>query len=94
MIGRGEPGTSTADHLGGKVEIQTIDEIRIESREGISYENKRGFDQRFIFYEERENGRKINDNGFLQAKYLKACYQIIKEPNNWDLISKSKLFHN
>jgi DNA helicase-4 len=90
MIGRGEPGTSTADHLGGKVEIQTIDEIRIESREGISYENKRGFDQRFIFYEERENGRKINDNGFLQAKYLKACYQIIKEPNNWDLISKSK----
>lgn len=90
MFGQGEPGTATADHLGGKVETQTIDEIWIESREGISYENEREFDQRFIFYEHRENGRKINDNGFLQAKYLKACYQIIKEPNNWDLISKNK----
>ena len=90
MVAQGEPGIATAGHDRGKVEIQAIEEIRIESREGVSYEGERSFDQRFIFYEERENGRKINDNGYLQAKYLKACYQIIKEPCNWDLISESK----
>jgi superfamily I DNA/RNA helicase len=26
----------------------------------------------------------------LQAKYLKACYQIIKEPDNWNLILRNK----
>lgn len=67
-----------------KVEVQTIDEIKIEYREGPAFEEEKSSDQRFVFYEVRETGKKVNDNGFLQAKYLKACYQILKEPTIWE----------
>jgi DNA helicase IV len=88
MGGHGEQGTSSSDHIGGKVEIQSIDGIRIEYRDGAAFEEEKTSDQRFVFYEVRETGKKVNDNGFLQAKYLKACYQIIKEPENWECITR------
>lgn len=89
MSGQGKPGLADSNHMGGKVEIISIDDIRIECREDANFEEEKMSDQRFVFYEARENGKKVNDNGFLQAKYLKACYQIIKEPNNWECLTQT-----
>ena len=88
MIGNGEPGLASSIHNGGKVQVQCIDGVRIENRESISFEEQKNNDQRFVFYEVRESGKKVNDNGFLQAKYLKACCQIIKEQENWECLTQ------
>lgn len=88
MIGNGEPGSSSPNLTGGRVKVLSIDDIRIEYREGASYEEERTSDQRFVFYEDRVTGKKVNDNGFLQAKYLKACYQILKEPSVWQCLTQ------
>lgn len=88
MSGQGELGRALPENNGGKVLFRTIDNIMIEYREGDEHNQDRENDQRFIFYEKRENGNKVNDNGFLQAKYLKACYQIIVEKDNWKSLIK------
>ena len=90
MNNRGEPGMWRPENNGGNVSIKQIDKTWIEQREGDEYQADREADKRFRFLEKRENGVKENDNGRLQAKYLKACYEIIKDVENWNLITEAR----
>lgn len=89
----GMPGKPLGKNRGGSVEVQHIDDIWIESRTGEPYVDERKSDSRFVFYERRADGEKVNDNGFLQAKYLKACYQIITVPDNLEIVARSNHRH-
>ena len=89
MLGRGEPSRALPDHNGGSVVRQEIDDIRINSRKDEATQTDEAEDERYIFREVRAAGLKINDNGFLQAKYLKACHKILLEPENWNLLRRS-----
>lgn len=89
MQGFGKPGTALPEKQGGAVIQQSVNKVWVEWREGDTYAESRKKDDRFVFYEKRENGLKVNDNGFINARYLKACYQIITDKDNWEKIVKA-----
>lgn len=86
MQGFGKPGRPLPEKPGGAIIEQSINDVWIELREDDAYSENREEDNRFVFYETRESGLKVNDNGFINARYLKACYQIITEKDNWGKI--------
>jgi len=89
MQGFGKPGQSLPEKQGGAIIQQSVNKVWVEWREGDAYAESRKKDERFVFYEKRENGLKVNDNGFINARYLKACYQIITDKDNWEKIVKA-----
>ena len=89
MQGLGKPGMPLMEKQGGVITQQSVNDVWIEWREGESYSESRKDDDRFVFYEKRESGLKVNDNGFINARYLKACYQIITEKDNWQKITSA-----
>lgn len=89
MQGLGEPGQALPEKPGGVIIQQSVNDIWIEWREGNAFAENRQKDDRFVFYEKRESGMKVNDNGFVNARYLKACYQIITEKDNWQKIASA-----
>ena len=86
MRGFGSPGRALREKNGGEIITQSVNQIWIEWREGDGNLEARKKDDRFVFYEKRESGLRVNDNGFINARYLKACYQIITEKENWEKI--------
>ncbi len=70
MGGKGEPASFRPDNKGGEIIIDDISQVHIEHRSGKEHEKEKKLDEKFKFK---------NDNGFLKARYLKKCYEIIKE---------------
>jgi len=65
MIGLGKPSVGIKG--GGKVEVFNINDVKISLKQNT--------DGKFIF---RDSEGIIRDNSFMQAKYLKKCYEIIR----------------
>lgn len=76
-----------AEKTGGEISIIPIDKIYIDRKPD---ENDKPIDHRFIFYINKDDQDKINDVNFIQAKYLKKCYEILVEPENYELLTKEK----
>ena len=70
MEGRGEPASFRPDNKGGEIITDDISQVRIECRNSEEYKKEKNSDEKFRFK---------SDDGFLKAKYLKKCYEIIKE---------------
>jgi DNA helicase-4 len=90
MNGLGKKGESLPNKKGGEVKAYTIDQVWIERREEEEFKKNRKSDKKFIFLEQRADGPKMHDNGYLQAKYLKACYKIISAPRIFRLICEKR----
>ena len=89
MRDRGRPSIPLDNKQGGRIYKQFIDDVWIERREEKSLEEARKNDERFIFFANRDGIVKVADNGFVISRYLKACYQIIKEAGNWQRVTSS-----
>ena len=85
MENLGKTGMPAPGRTGGSVHICHVDDIRIETKDPEKQEE----DKRFLFYEQRAKGIKNNDNGFLQARYLKACYMILTQEDNYKLLRQA-----
>ena len=70
MEGRGEPASFRPDNKGGEIITDDISQVRIECRNSEEYKKEKNSDEKFRFK---------SDDGFLKARYLKKCYEIIKE---------------
>ncbi len=70
MKGRGEPASFQPDNKGGEKIIDDVSQVRIECRNDEEHKKEKISDEKFRFK---------SDNGFLKARYLKKCYEIIKE---------------
>jgi len=90
MRGKGRPAISLGDKQNGMLFKQCATDTWIECRDGEEFAAERKKDDRFVFYEQRENEKKVNDNGFITAKYLKTCYEIITAEENWQSIIAAK----
>jgi DNA helicase IV len=86
----GMPGKVLPGNNGGGIDAYQIDQVWIERREDDEFADQRNQDDRFVFTEARAESEKIIDNGYLQAKYLKACNQIITLPENLQLIAEKR----
>ena len=83
MTDFGKPSVSLPDKTGGEVFCESIDEVRIELRGDPQYSEEKAKDDQFVFYSISKSGsRFVNDNGYITAKYLKRCYEIITHPDN------------
>ncbi len=90
MHGKGDPGMPLPENQGGIVYKRQVNEIWIECREDYTHAEERKSDSRFVFYETRNGEIRVNDNGYITARYLKACYQIITETENWQRVIHSE----
>lgn len=82
MYGLGEPGTALLQNQGGDIFPFYVDDTRIVIDKEKN-EKKPGSDERFVFYTRNSEGKQMMyDNGYITARYLKSCYEIITRKEN------------
>jgi len=72
-------------NAGGNVFVEYIEDVKIVCKRGEYGKIGRHYDNKFIFYKQANDNKKVDDDGFIKAKCLKKCYQIIK--NNFNAIA-------
>jgi len=72
-------------NMGGDVFVEYIEDVKIECKKGEDGKIDRHYDNKFIFYKQMNDNKIVDDDGFVKAKCLKKCYQIIK--NNLNTIA-------
>jgi DNA helicase-4 len=87
MAGKGEPCRYVPEKGGGEAQILHIDDKFVERRNNPEYSEQKKKDEKFVF---------PNDEGFLKAKTLKICYEIIKQhpESSIAILSRTNRIHN